>query len=162
MADTNRSLNAAREFFNGLIGQSCWSLIAGPGTGSMFTLALGEKFRRERPLKNQTLSLEQREFDGEFVVFVKESPWRLLDDQNRTICTCYDSNEANGPMLSGLQCLVGRSVVSASIVNENGGLTLVFGEGIRIELDGVNCIDTVESYSLFYFGNTLADVGCEA
>lgn len=160
MADIKHCVNTISEFFDGIIGKSCWSIIAGSGTGSMVSLAFGEKIRRERPLRNPALSPEQREFDGEFVVFIKDSPWRIVGD-NAIICTSDNSNEVNGPMLSGLQRLVGSSVISVSITNDIGGLNLVFSDRLCIQLTGIDCVDDLDSYSLFYFGRTIADVGCK-
>lgn len=126
----------------------------------MVSLAFSEKIRRERPLRNPALSPEQREFDGEFVVFIKDSPWRIVGD-NAVISTSDNSNEVNGPMLSGLQRLVGSSVISVSITNDIGGLNLVFSDRLCIQLTGIDCVDDLVSYSLFYFGRTIADVGCK-
>lgn len=94
------------------------------GAGSMVSLAFGEKLQRKRPLRNPTLSPEQRKFDGEFVLFVKDSAWRVLSENNKVICTSDDNNESGGPMLSGLNQLIGSYVFSINVANDNGGLDL--------------------------------------
>ncbi|WP_247313623.1 hypothetical protein [Ralstonia pseudosolanacearum] len=126
----------------------------------MVSLAFGEKLQRKQPLRNPKLSPEQREFDGEFVLFVKYSAWRILSENNKVICTSDDSNEAGGPMLSGLHRLIGSYVSSINVANDNGGLDLFFGDGLCIQLKCVDCINTLDSYSLLYLGRTIADVGC--
>ncbi len=160
MACTKCSVNTIGEFFDSLIGKRCWSVIAGAGAGSMVSLAFGEKLQRKRPLRNPTLSPEQREFDGEFVLFVKDSAWRVLSENNKVICTSDDNNESGGPMLSGLNQLIGSYVFSINVANDTGGLDLFFSDGLCIQLEGVDCINTLDSYSLFYLGRTIADVGC--
>lgn len=159
MEHTKNPVNTVNEFFGRLIGKRCWSIIAGAGTGSMMSLAFGEKFRRERPLRNPTLSPEQRDFMGEFVIFVKESPWRVVNENNDTICDSGDDNAAGGPMLTGLQRLIGGSVVSINIANDAGGLNLLFSDGLCIQLKGVDCGDNSDSYTLLYSGCAIEDVG---
>lgn len=82
MVNINSPATSVNSFFDALIGKRCWSIIAGPGTGSMASLAFGEKIRRSRPLRNPTLSSDQRELDGEFVVFVKGSEWSMFCEKN--------------------------------------------------------------------------------
>lgn len=106
-------MTAIDEFFRGIIGQTCWSVSAGPGTGSMVALYIGEKIRRARPHKNPALSPDQREFDAEFDVFIKDAAWQVTHG-DEIICTSDDSNDFGGLMLSGLKRLVGRSVASAA------------------------------------------------
>ena len=91
-------------------------------------------------------------------MLVKDSAWRVMSD-SVIICTSDDSNEANGPMLSGLQQLVGRLVMSVNITNDTGGLNLVLSDGLYMRLTGISCVDELDSYSLFYCGRTIADVG---
>ncbi|QDG73523.1 hypothetical protein [Janthinobacterium tructae] len=157
MDDIKYTVNSANEFYERLIGKDCWSIIAGPGTGSMVSFYFGGKIRRERPLKNSTLSLEQRQFDGEFVIFVKHSEWNVLHE-NEIICTSNDNNEKNGKMLYGLNILVGKSIVFARITNEYGGLNLEFSEGWFLNLIGIENNTDLDSYSLFHSGKLISNI----
>lgn len=123
----------------------------------MASLAFGEKIRRSRPLRNPTLSSDQREFDGEFIVFVKGSEWSIFCEEE-PICNSNDSNEINGPMLKGLQLLIGKEVIETDIINSMGGLDLFFSNGLRLQLSGIVPAGDFDSYSLFYQGHVVADV----
>lgn len=158
MVMSRRPVKTIAEFSQGLIGKSCWSTIAGVGTGSMVTLAFGEKVRRRKSVRNPMLTQEEREFEGEFVIFIKDSEWRLSNG-DMAICTSDDSNEANGLMLSGLQGLVGRTVVAMRTINDRGGLKLDFNEGWNIQLSGVDRLAELDNYSLFYRGSLIGDDG---
>lgn len=158
VADIDNSVNSISYFFDALIGKRCWSVIAGPDTGSMASLAFGEKIRRSRPLRNSTLSSDQREFDGELVVFIKGSEWSIFYEKY-PVCSSNDSNEINGPMLAGLQRLIGRKVVEVNITDALGGLDLFFDGALRLQLNGTVPADDFDSYSLFYRGHVVADVG---
>jgi len=59
-----------------LRGELCWSVMAGRGTGSRFTADFGEKLRRNVPLKNPRLSDDERNFQGEFALYVT-CAWRV-------------------------------------------------------------------------------------
>ncbi|WP_459204474.1 hypothetical protein ACQVRV_18945 (plasmid) [Ralstonia pseudosolanacearum] len=163
--NSKNSVNKGKEFFGRIIGKKCWSIIAGAGTGSMMSLGFGEKIRRERSVRNTKLSPEQQDFMGEFVLFVKDSPWRIVNESNETICSSDDSNEDGGPMLAGLNRLIGRSVVSVNIANDTGGLDLLFSDGLCVQLkgvdglDGLDGFDTSDSYTLFYSGRAIEAVG---
>lgn len=67
----------------------------------MVALYIGEKIRRARPHKNPALSPDQREFDAEFDVFIKDAAWQVTHG-DEIICTSDDSNDFGGLMLSGL------------------------------------------------------------
>jgi hypothetical protein len=51
-----------------IIGQPVWSVIGGLNTGSDFDMLIGSKRRRSEPLKNPTVTDDEREFDGEFAL----------------------------------------------------------------------------------------------
>ncbi len=64
------------EFFSGVRGQKCWSVIGGGGSGSVISLRFGKKIRSVRPLRNPTLTEEERLFEGERTLLVY-CDWRL-------------------------------------------------------------------------------------
>lgn len=136
-----------------LVGKECWSVIAGPGTGSMVTLAFGEKIRRTRPIKNPSLSEEQRQFEGEFVVFIKDAYWCLYQC-GQQLCTSNESNEIDGPLLSGLRQLVGKPIISASVIDNRGAFELANDNGFCLKISCTN--DRAENYSLHHAGQIVS------
>lgn len=131
MGVTDGSMDPVEMFLRVLPGKNCWSIIAGPGTGSMVSIAVGRQILRQRPIRNPTLSALQREFDGEFKVFIQDADWRL-EDRGEAICSSKDTNDADGPMLSGLNRLVGKTVLSAAPLGKDGDFELMFDENLRL------------------------------
>ena len=150
MENTKKTICTKEDFLNHIIEKNCWSFIAGAGTGSMVSLAFGEKILRHKPLKNPTLTQEQRAFDGEFIVFIKEAPWRILDENKSTICTSDDNNEVDGLMLSGLKILIGSPVSAISITHER--FSISFKNRYSFIIRTPSKPDEDSDYSLFHNG----------
>lgn len=110
-----------------LQGKECWSFIGGPGTGSMLTLDFGEKMLRERPVRNPTLTTEQRNYIGEIRLFIQNAGWRI-DDDSSVICSSTSSNDLDGSFGKGLRLILNQRV--ERIVVSHPGLDL------RIEFEG--------------------------
>ena len=117
-----------REVGARLVGEECWSVIAGKGTGSHVSMKVGAKIPRERPLKNPTLTEDERNFEGEFELFVTEASWRV-EDAESVLCT--DTDENTGKRYAHLKGLAGRKVTSASVVFPSFDLLLEFEGGLR-------------------------------
>ena len=98
--------------------QRCWGVVAGSGTGSIFTLYLGGKIPRESPLSNQHLSNDVRSFDAEFMLMVWSS-W-LLDRSNKEICSSESDNSNFGIMVEGLKRLCGRKILDVEYIQAQG------------------------------------------
>jgi hypothetical protein len=47
---------------NLLIGRPCWLIIAGKGTGSIVHLGFGDKYPRDKPLKNPCINDDEKLF----------------------------------------------------------------------------------------------------
>lgn len=75
-----------RKSLNSLIGQPCWSVIAGRGTGSVISLHFGNKLPLQQPIKNSYLSEEQRKYEGELILFI-QCVWRI-DSEVEVIGGC--------------------------------------------------------------------------
>lgn len=161
MGVTDGSMGPVEMFLRLLPGKNCWSIIAGPGTGSMVSIALGRQIPRQRPIKNPTLSALQREFDGEFKVFIQDADWRL-EDRGEAICSNEDTNDADGPMLSGLNRLVGKTVVSAAPLGKGGDFELIFDENLRLLVlcaSSSDASDDGANYSLHDLEKVVAVIG---
>src|SRR5690242_284038 len=70
---THRDLQAALER---LVGEECWAIIGGKGTGTVILLDLGAKLPRDVEVDNPALSDEERKFEAPYSVHVWCS-WRV-------------------------------------------------------------------------------------
>ena len=148
---------SARAFLDALIGKKCWAAVAGDGTGSMVSFNFGEKIRRERPLRNLKLPSDVREFDSEYIVFVRGGARWVVEDNGSLICSSDDSNEDGGVMLTGLSLLVGKAIVSTKGSENLLDLELLFEEGLCFQM---TCrAEGMTGYSLLYRDEAIATVG---
>lgn len=140
--------NRLRDVLDRFLGRRCIGCI--PGAGSFVHLELEPRKPRQRPLTNPHLTEEQRQGVAEYGLFVY-SVWRL-DSPEAVICGAWDDNQADGPMLRGLERLVGETVTSCDL--EEPGLDLVVrfsnGWAWRIFCDQVNDRDRRDNYNVFY------------
>jgi len=127
METKKKLVSAFIKYLAGLQGKECWSFIAGPGTGSMVTLDFGEKILRERPLRNPTLTAEQRNYIGEIRLFIQNAGWRI-DHHSSVICSSTSSNKLDGLFGKGFRLILNRRV--EKVVVSHLGLDL------RIEFEG--------------------------
>lgn len=59
-----------------LSGKVLWSVVMGASTGSHLGLDVGGKRRLRHPLKNDRLTEDERNFEGELILYIK-CAWRL-------------------------------------------------------------------------------------
>lgn len=137
-----------------LRGELCWSVKAGRGTGSAFTADFGEKLRRNVPLKNPHLSDDERNFQGEFALYVT-CAWRV-DGLAEVISAWTSGGDTVDEMVAGLDRLVGRRVVSVSVKKPGWDLVLEFegGHTLTIFCDQTNRVEEADNYSLFVKSKT--------
>ncbi|WAC20021.1 hypothetical protein OVA24_01340 [Luteolibacter sp. SL250] len=132
-------------------GAGCWAFIAGSGTGSMVTLDFGGKVARLRPLKNRHVSEDARNYKGEYCLFLQHCAWRI-ESADEVICSSSSSNHHGGPMLRGLQRLIGQRVSEATVHAPSFDLVLQFGNGLRLSIFCVVGIDDWDNYT-FHTGS---------
>lgn len=134
---------------NKLIGEKCWSTIAGKGTGSNVSIDIGRKILRKQSIKNDYLSEDQKKYVGEFSLYVTCS-WRL-DSIDSVICSSKDSNEQNGPMVCGLKRLIGRKIIKVDVITPALDLVLCFDGSLclRVFCDETDPDDEFDNYSIF-------------
>lgn len=89
-----------------------------------FTLALGEKVRRQNAIRNPALPRAFRVFEGEISFFVR-CWWRL----ERGDTLVVSSNQGEKDIVNGLGRLVGQSLVVAKAVKPAWDLVLHFAGG---------------------------------
>lgn len=137
------------QFFTNLVGKKCWSTVAGPGTGSMVSLAFGERIRRAVPIKNLTLPVEQREFTGEFVIFLKCGSWQI-ERGGKIVCNSNHSNKVGDVMLAGLNQLVGKIVTSVDSAVGLSDFVLNLDGGLRLGVTCAQDINVTDCYTLHH------------
>jgi hypothetical protein len=130
-----------------LVGERCWSVINGEGSGSLVSTAFGKKLLRKLPLRNASLSDEQRNFEGEFELYV-ECAWRL-ESKEEVLCTSTSSNHRGGLRDKSLRNLIGRTVTDAVCTYPGGDLAITFDDSLalRIFVDQANEVDEFCNYT---------------
>lgn len=137
-----------RDLLCAMRGEVCWSLVAGPGSGSMISMSLGRRIKRDRPIRNPYLSRIQQEYEGEFKVFIQQAAWKLKY-QGNVLCTSNDSNEFGGPMLRGLKRLIGKRVHSVYFMRRTGDFKIIFEKQLSLVVRCVRLYDNATCYTLF-------------
>jgi len=144
-----------------MAGKECWLIIAGAGTGSVVSLGFGDKKRLERPVKNPCLTNDERLYGPEYSILIY-CAWRLslLDT---IVCSWRDSNEAGGPMLSGLELLRGKKLCEIIIEPIGFDLTLHFEDGLCFQIfcDVTNDYDSDDNY-IFFTNEIILSVGLKS
>jgi hypothetical protein len=137
----------------GLTGKKCWSFIGGPGTGSMISLDFGEKILRECPVRNSTLTEEQRNYTGEFHFFLQSCGWRI-DDDAAVVCSSTTMNKLDGAFGNGLRLILNRRVEKIVVSHPGWDLRIEFegGKVLTVFCDQANAEDEADNYSLHLKG----------
>lgn len=156
--DHDRSHEKFGAILGKLNGLACWSYVAGPGTGSVVALDFGQKIQRSRPLRNPSLTHEQRHFEGEISIIV-ECAWRI-DSPIRVLGGSADDNRQGGPMLNALDKLIGSRVEGVRALAPGYDLLVVFEEDLRLGVFAVetNLDENIDNYSIFT-GESVLTVG---
>ncbi len=139
-----------------LLGQRCWHLSAGKGTGASFTLALGRRMRRSVPLKNPNQPRIYRENEGEFCVFVLCS-WRLEGPRAALSSSDHESDE----VAADLGRLVGQRLVGAKLIPPAWDLRLKFSRGLTLAIfcDHVDTRSSAQDNWSLEFDEKILSVG---
>ena len=129
--------------------KACWSVIAGNGSGSVICLDFGRKLPRIKPLKNPTLTEEQRNYEGEYSLYI-ECAWRL-QTKKQVLCSSTSSNMTGQDMLNGLSQLIGGQVVKVAVRALGGDLTIHFDNGLILLVfaDQGNEADDIDNYTYY-------------
>jgi hypothetical protein len=109
-----------------VVGEECWSIIAGSGTGSVILLDLGSKSPRKQELRNDTLTDEQRRFESPYSIHVWCS-WRI-ERNGRVVGSWVALPEDGWRERSGLSLIEGRRLTGFELGESVPDLCLDFGE----------------------------------
>ena len=153
-----RSLGQLKERVVLLRGKRCWSVVAGYSNGSQIKLEFGERVPRRMPVRNPFLAQDQRDYEGEFDLFV-ECAWRL--EQNQTVvCGSTDNGRRDGPIVTGLSRLTDKTVLDVALAEPVPDLTIRLTDDfvLRLFCDQTNLEEGWDNYS-FRSGDTIFAVG---
>jgi hypothetical protein len=154
MAEDN--LSRFRRALEELPGVACWNVNAG-AVGSMASLDLGERVLRDKPLPypNPRLAPESHTHRGQYVLYVEDCPWRL-DGPDAVIASWTDSNAPDGPLITGMQGLMGAHIAAVDLISPGLDLIVQFDNDqiLRIFPDQVDP-DAGDNYSLSVAGGPI-------
>ena len=111
-----------------IVGLACWHVAAGRAVGSSFSLALGGKVKRQRPLTHGD-NEDFRAHQGEFRLLVW-STWRL----DAPAAPVASSDQEADRSANALQQLVGASVEKVQCRNRALDLRICFSGDLRLEV----------------------------
>ena len=107
----------------------CWYVSTGGAAGSTFQLSLGEKIRRDIPLKNSVHSEEFRHFEGSASILVW-CAWRL-DSVNGPITSWDDAQQG---VEEGLHKLIGQKIESVDLIPLAWDVNVTFSNGLCLRV----------------------------
>lgn len=144
MVNRNFEINLKR-----FIGQECWAVVGGKGTGTVICLDFGLKIPRKNKLKNRHLTEDTRTYRSEFSLFIQCS-WRL-DAEFEVVCGSKESNEEGGERNEGLKKLIHKHVTAIDLIKPAFDLNVHFDEKLilRIFCDETNP-DEDEKFDNYY------------
>jgi hypothetical protein len=95
-----------------LVGEECWGVVGGEGTGSVISLSVGTQILRQKPVGNPHLSDLVRQYDSAYSLLLW-CPWRI-DSDSRVVSGSHMSNANNGPMVVGSNCICGQKITAVT------------------------------------------------
>ena len=132
-----------------MVGQTCWS-VQDSGIGSLFSLQIGQKEQRDQPMAHHEfkISVEERVYRGEFILYVEDCPWRI-ETSEKVLATWLDDNTQDGAMNKVIQQFVGRKVDQVDVSRPGLDLSLRFEGELTLRLfpDQIDA-DEGDNYSL--------------
>lgn len=91
-----------------LVGEECWGVVCGAGSGSILGLEIGARTRRRKPINNSHLSELVRNYKGAYSMLVW-CPWRI-DFASTVVAGSYMENANDGPMVTGSLSICGQRI----------------------------------------------------
>lgn len=98
-------------FLHGLssmVGQECWDVIGGAGTGSIISLRIGGYILFDKQLNTPHLSEAARQYDSIYALMIL-CPWRI-DSPSAVLSASYMPNSNAGPMVNGFSAIRGQCI----------------------------------------------------
>jgi hypothetical protein len=91
-----------------LVGEECWGVVGGGGTGSVISLAIGARTLRRKPVNNPHLSDFVRRYDSAYSLMLW-CAWRI-DSKSDVVSGSHMSNSNDGPMVLGNKSICGQRI----------------------------------------------------
>lgn len=134
MSNLTSNVDALQTALNELIGQPCWHVSAG-AIGSLASFDIGEKVKRDRPLPfpNKNLPMELHKFQGQYVFFLADCPWRLESTES-IIASWQDSNAPDGRIVTGLTQLQDTTITNITLTMPALDLAITFSNGLTLRI----------------------------
>jgi hypothetical protein len=114
---------------NSIVNLKCWYVNCGKGVGSSFSISLGKKIARKRPLTNLKQSEEYRHYEGEVNLLIWCS-WRL-DNAEKPITS---SDEDVEKIEQGLNILFEKVLLKIEVIPPAWDLVILFSEGYQLRI----------------------------
>lgn len=119
--------DAFLEALSALVGEECWGVVGGEGTGSIISLNIGARTPRSIPLKNPHLSDLVRQNESAYTLMIY-CPWRV-DSMSKVVSGSHMSNANNGPMVRGYGSICGQAIKAVICSGPAFDLRLDFENG---------------------------------
>jgi hypothetical protein len=120
--------------FAPVLQKVCWHVSVGGCTLPTFSLAIGEKAPRKRPLKNRAQPFIFRRNEPEIAIFVW-SAWRLDNDEN----VLAGSEGSDREIRQNLRGIVGKAIIEIEVMPPAWDLTLHFEGHYRLTIFASHC-----------------------
>jgi hypothetical protein len=119
---------------NNMIGLTCWSAQIS-GVGSLLSLQIGDKIRRDKPMVHPDFKLteEERFFRGTYILYVEDCPWRLESDES-VLTTWLDDSSPRGQLALHIASLAGQTITHAEITRPGLDLCIRFDSGVTLRI----------------------------
>lgn len=108
-----------------MVGEECWGVVGGDGTGSVIALSIGAQKRREKPVNNPHLSELLRQYESAYSMLLW-CPWRI-DSDSKVVSGSHMSNANDGPMVTGTRSICGQRITAVNCSYPAFDLRLDFG-----------------------------------
>jgi hypothetical protein len=95
-----------------LVGEECWGVVCGEGSGSVLGLRMGVRTLKRKPANNPHLSELVRLYDSAYSMLIWRS-WRI-DAESEVVAGSHMSNANDGPMVSGSQTICGQRITAVN------------------------------------------------
>lgn len=95
-----------------LVGEECWGVVGGGGTGSVISLKIGARTLKHKPLNNPHLSDLVRKYDSAYSLMLW-CPWRI-DSNSNVVSGSHMENSNEGPMIRGYKSILGQKITTVT------------------------------------------------
>jgi hypothetical protein len=102
------TVNNFQRALSGLVGEECWGVVGGEGTGSIISLKIGARILRAKPHSNPHLSDLVRQNESAYTLLLY-CPWRI-DSLSNVVSGSHMSNANDGPMVRGYASICGQKI----------------------------------------------------